>query len=309
MYRADDGTLIVVMPAASARDFTNAEAQAGGLNARVESRDIDAATISAIFERATKRDWPGASAEATYGVFFDAELGRVVIEGNGTTESFRSLLEEWPEGVEYREVDNVGRLSRWSESSPIDGGAATYAGPGYCTTGFRVLVSGVARMVTAGHCYSLGTSVWSPGNGVWMGTVTHRAPFPQRDLELIGSASYSNKIYVGGTAGVLETIIGASDPTLAYDNYCFSGHVSGERCNMNVTNLNGSFCDTAGCTNNVAVFVGPFVAQGGDSGSPFYLAHQNSTNGIRGMVFARSGSTMYAEKWSRISAAFGATVP
>ena len=75
---------------------------------------------------------------------------------------------------------------------------------------------------------------------------------------------------------------------------------------MDVSNLNAQFCDASGCTNNVAAFTGPTVAQGGDSGAPFYIT--GASVAIRGMLFARSGSTMYAERWTVIANTFGAVI-
>lgn len=311
MYREGDGRVAVVMPASTADAFTSSDASATGMRAHVVHRQIDGDTISAIMNRLAKRDWSLAPARAAFGAYFDARLGRVVVEGNAPPASFERLVAEWSGQLEYRQVDNVSRLSRRNELAPIDGGAAAWNGSGLlpqCTTGFRVSVGGLQHMVTAGHCFSVGQQIRSQGSGVSMGTVVSKALFPAQDMLLLRGAAYSTRIYVGNQTGVLENISGVANPVLTFDNYCYSGWVSAERCGNDVTNLNGMFCDP-GCTINLAVFVGPTVSQSGDSGAPFYIANSNSTNGIRGMVIARSGNTMFAHKWSTIRDWWGATFP
>lgn len=310
MYREDDGSVAVVMPASNADAFTTSEASSTGIQARVVSRQIDGETISAIMSQLAKRDWSRAPADAAFGAYFDAKLGRVVVEGNAPPAGFDALVTEWSGDIEYRQVDDVGRLSRRNELAPIDGGAAAWDGGALpdCTTGFRVSVGGQQHMVTAGHCFSLGQQIRSQDSGSSMGTVVSKALFPAQDMLLLRGAAYSTRIYVGNQTGVLENISGVANPSLTFDNYCYSGWVSAERCGNNVTSLNGMYCDP-GCTISLAVFVGPTVAQDGDSGAPFYIANANSTNGIRGMVIAKSGNTMFAHKWSTIRDWWGATFP
>lgn len=312
MYREEDGTIAVVMSASNADAFTTSEARAtAGVRARVVTREIDGEAISAIMDRLKERDWSGAPVNVAFGAYFDARLGRVVVEGNATPDAFAVLVSEWSGQLEYREVSDVGRLSRRNELAPIDGGAAVWDGSGFlpdCTTGFRVSLGGRQHMVTAGHCFNVGQQVRSQDSGVSMGTVVSKALFPAHDMLLLRGAAYSTRLYVGDQTGVLEHISGVADPTLTFDNYCYSGWVSAERCGNDVTYLFGMYCDP-GCTINLAVFVGPTVAQGGDSGAPFYVANSNSTNGIRGMVIAKAGNTMFAHKWSTIRDWWGATFP
>ncbi len=312
MYRDDDGSVVVALPASKATAFTTSDARATGLEARVVTREIDAATISAIMTRIIKRDWAGAPNSGAFGVQFDAKLGRVVIEGNAAPSAFAPLSQRgqatWNIATPRRRA--VG-LSRRNELAPIDGGAAAFDGDTSlpsCTTGFTIKVGGQSRMVTAGHCFALTEAVWSQGSGISFGTVVSRALFPAQDMEILGGAAYSQRIYVGDQTGALEQVSGVADPSLTFDNYCYSGWVSGERCGNNVTSLNAMYCDP-GCTINLAAFVGPTVAQNGDSGAPFYIANSNSTNGVRGMVVARAGNTMYAHKWSTIRDWWGATWP
>jgi hypothetical protein len=311
MYRDDDGSVAVVMPESVADAFTTADASATGMRARVVHRPIDGKAIASIMSRLAKRDWSRAPDDAAFGAYFDAKLGRVMVQGDASPGDFDALVSEWSGQLEYRQVDNVSRLSRRNELAPIDGGAAAWDGAGAvpdCTTGFRVTVNGLIHMVTAGHCFSVGQPIRSQDSGVSMGTVVSKALFPAQDMLLLRGAAYSTRIYVGNQAGVLENISGVADPSLTFDNYCYSGWVSAERCGNNVTNLNGMYCDP-GCTINLAVFVGPTVAQGGDSGAPFYIANANSTNGIRGMLVAKAGNTMFAHKWSTIRDWWGATFP
>jgi hypothetical protein len=304
-YQGATGEYVVVVPGSSASSFPAESVVDLGLDIRIESSPMEPSDVTEIMARLTQRGWHPDAPNAAFGAYFDPRLGHIVVEGSSPASVFAPLQDEFPGLITYRMTD-VQRDSRQSDSIPHKGGAAITNGGTTCSSGFTVKKSGVLYMVTAGHCFSHGTAVWSPGNGSPFGSVVNRAPFPARDLELLGGSNYTSGIYVGNLTGVVKSVTGAANPTLAFSNYCRSGQTTAESCGHSVTNLNGSFCDAAGCTNGVAVYSGGPTSSSGDSGAPFYLP--GSSVQIRGMHFARSGSTMYAEKWTTISNQFGVAI-
>jgi hypothetical protein len=176
-----------------------------------------------------------------------------------------------------------------------------------CTSGFTVKRSGGTRfMVTAGHCFTLGESIRG-GTGIDWGTVTDRAGFPAKDMELIGGTTYSGFIYVGDHVGTGVDIEGAGDP-LVSANYCVSGFEADESCGHEALALNAQACGEAGCTNNL-VRATDEVTDVGDSGAPFYF----KTNGhyyLRGLYigFSAANGVLYAHKWSTVRDTFDVTI-
>lgn len=302
--------VVVVVPASGSSTFSATEAASLGFQVRVETRNTDRNTINRILGELSDRSWHPDASRQTFGAFFDPRLGMVVIEGEGLEEVFQAIKAAFPGQILYRQA-KAERLSRQSDTVPHWGGAALTENANNtpdCTSGFTLKnTAGTRWMVTAGHCYALNTGVKSPGNNSTFGKVTNRAPFPQRDMELLGTGNYGTYVYVGNLVGTGTPTLGAGDPVLNFSGYCYSGQKTGEGCSQKVTNLNAQFCDEAGCTNNLAAFSGGPVAQGGDSGAPFLL-HGSGGVWIRGMLIAKTGATMYAEKYSTISNQFGLTI-
>lgn len=277
---------------------------------RIETRNIEKEDIARIQNLLSARSWDTAAPKQTFGSHFDPALGQVIVEGTGGVDVFAPVLSQFPGKVTYRQGD-AERLSRQSDIAPHWGGAAITDGTYACTSGFSVKnASGTRFMVTAGHCFPINDPIVSPGNGQSFGRVTNRAPFPSRDLELLGTGNYGTYIYVGDLTGTGVPVKGASDPVVGA-SYCYSGQVTAENCGEKVSDLNGQFCDASGCTSGVAVWSGGGVPGAGDSGSPFYIPGSGTVY-IRGILFAKScslfGCSMYSEKWSTIANQFGVSI-
>jgi hypothetical protein len=58
----------------------------------------------------------------------------------------------------------------------------------------------------------------------------------------------------------------------------------------------------------VIAYNGGVQPQSGDSGGPFYVRSGTADVFIRGHHIATSGSTSYAEKYSRVASRYGVTV-
>jgi len=309
-YYVDSTSATVVVVVSDSGESTLEAADLAALltQFRLESRPITNADIAAILHELGS-DGSRPVTKEPYGAYFDPSLGQVVIEASDPPDVFAAVVDKYPGKVIYREGVGGGRDSRSSDASPHKGGAKIVHVPTgtNCTSGFTVKTFGIVRMVTAGHCYAnLNMPIVSPGNGSSFGQVVARAPFPARDLELLGGATYIGRIYVGDLTGAVVNVIGAGNPVVGAQGYCVSGSWTAEHCGQTVTSLNGQLCDQAGCTNGLVVYSGGGLTGGGDSGAPFYLPTPNGVL-IRGVHIGRINS-MYAEKWSRLQDLWGALI-
>jgi hypothetical protein len=251
-------------------------------------------------ELAAKAGKPGVA----YGFYYDERTDSVVVEGNlPRTQLPKQAVAKGL--ITYKHSTDVGRESRDNDSTPHWGGSAiTRSGGVRCTSAFTVQTStGARRAVTAGHCGTVGT-VWNSGS-YYFGNMTSRASFPTWDLALLSGSTYGSYIYMGGSTGV-GTPTGAFGNPVVNVNYCTSGSTTYENCGKRVTSLSAQFCDASGCTPGLASYVGGTSTAGGDSGGPLVLKG-SSVVYPRGVHIARSGSTMYAEKWSTVASYWGVT--
>lgn len=259
------------------------------------------------------RRWVHANGpKYSFASHLDAATGRVVLKTNAPGRVTASLVGSHADVVD---VQAAGVSDVWSRKDDIPsywGGAGITASTGtpWCSSGFTVQNSvGTRFMVTAGHCFSNGTTVLTELGGRTVGTVSGRG-LPTHDMERIGGQSYSPYIYVGGTNSSSGLpVVGAGDPVEGYSNYCHSGRTTGENCGHTAQDNFAQVCTQSGCKYPVTAFTGGTIPQGGDSGSPFYVKNSTSV-WIRGMIIARSndGTTGYAEKYSRIASFLGVSI-
>ena len=251
----------------------------------------------------------------TFGSYVDATTNKIVVETDAPSDVVDSLL-----GDDGRSPKVVVRKEKikdsWSRRNDIPyywGGAGVTASVGtpWCSTGFTVQNSaGTRYQVTAGHCFSNGTNVYTENGGRWMGTVFGNglSDASKRDMELIGGSYYWGYIYTGGVdSSTGMPIVGAGDPVVGYADYCHSGRTTGEHCGHKALSNFAQVCTQSGCKYPVTAWSGGTLIQGGDSGSPFYVKNSSSA-WARGMNIATGGSTAYAEKWSRIQARYGVSI-
>jgi hypothetical protein len=226
------------------------------------------------------------------------------------------LLNEFGDAfsVDFTKDIGVRAAGRQDDAAPHIGGAAirnNNTGEG-CTAGPTVKTSdGTRYMITAGHCGVAGHTFSSSSGNYFFGTMTHRRPYPARDMAMFRGSTYRYHVYYGGTGSNHGwPVIGAGNPGTG-GAYCFSGGVTGEQCGLAVQSVTGGeLCDEDGCTRNLITARGGSAQVAlGDSGAPFYARHTgNSTVAIRGMVIGFFGPTMYAEQWAMIASQFGVTV-
>lgn len=301
---------VVVLPAtgagsrASAADFSVA-----GFGTRVHRSAVTQTAIDAVNSNIQRAVAQGTTQQYGFGSYFDLARDVMVIETDAPAEVVADLTRGFTGKVEHR-YGTVRRDTRQSDPPPFWGGASITDGGGICSSGFVVRNgAGTRFMVTAGHCFLAGAAVRSTGGGFAMGTVVNRAPFPAWDMELLGGASYGTFVYRGDLNGVGIHVVAAADPVVNFLGYCRSGQTTAENCNQRTTSLTAQLCDASGCTNDMISYNNGGLSAGGDSGAPYYIySVDNASVHIRGIHIGRIGSTMYAEKWSKISARFGVSI-
>ena len=247
----------------------------------------------------------------TFASYLDATTGRIVLKTDAPGHVVASLVGTNAGLVDTSATDISDLATRKADTTPYWGGAGITktTGTPWCSSGFTVVNAyGTRSMITAGHCFSNGTTVRTELGGLYMGTVSGNG-LPYRDMERISGSSYAGRIYSGGTnSSTSLPVHGAGDPVVGYTNYCHSGRTTGENCGHKVISTSAQVCTSSGCKSPVIAFQNGFLPQGGDSGSPFYVGDSAGGVHIRGMIIAGDGTTEYAEKWSRISSNFAVSI-
>ncbi|MDQ1658054.1 MAG: hypothetical protein QOD41_3137 [Cryptosporangiaceae bacterium] len=279
--------------------------------------------LAASAERGLADRTLAGSAAAAYAYYRDG-AGRLIVEtAPANTALTRTLRDDYGPAVTVV-PHAVSRAIRTADDGPHYGGARLHlknysAG---CSSGVTLVRAGVRHMVTAGHCYSTGTNVYS--GQFYFGLVNIRH-FPNPDLELIngnpgtsgqGAQSYGAYVYTDPSApGVAAVATRWTTPVGGY--VCTDGSYSQERCGARVATTTASFCDSDGCTYNLARAQQPgkLVAQLGDSGGPVYQKPTATTVAFQGIIVATSlnlsstsGDTVWFHTLGTIESSLGGPV-
>jgi hypothetical protein len=260
----------------------------------------------------------------TFGTYADATTGKIVIDTNAPADVVASLTSTSAKGattrgsaagvkVKVNKQRTTDLFHRRDDSPSYYGGGGLLASNSLCSAGYTVTNSSGNRwMVSAGHCYAIGTRVNTESNLRYFGTVTNRAlaSLGQTglDMELLSGSTYAGRIFTGGvTSNTSIPVVSAGSASVGFNNYCHSGRTTGENCGHTAVSTNAQVCTQTGCKSPVIAFTGGVLSQGGDSGSPFY-AKNSSGAWIRGHVIAGNGSTSYAETWNKVAARYGVSI-
>jgi len=199
----------------------------------------------------------------------------------------------------------VATYGRYGDEPPFKGGdqllGTNPAGPGRCTSGFTAhTASGAAYMITAGHCFDLG-SIVTNGN-LEYGGVDHRSfNGGNVDAELIGGKSYTGHVFTQSlTSPVLYPVKGWA--TWCQNCYLYTdGAVTGEAFDqvqdaqsgcIHITSPAYGTYYTCGIREAVSVKGPPYypACAGGDSGGPVYAYNNDGTLEAIGIVTGVSGA-------------------
>jgi hypothetical protein len=259
----------------------------------------------------------------TFGTYVDATTGDIVIDTNAPADVVSSLTSTGAKvaaraasaGVQVK-VNKQRTTDLWHRRDDVPsyyGGGGLLASGALCSAGYTVTNStGNRWMVSAGHCYAIGTRVNTESNLRYFGTVTNRALAslgqPGLDMELLSGSSYAGRIFTGGVTSTSSIpVVSAGSASVGFNNYCHSGRTTGENCGHTAVSTNAQVCTQTGCKSPVIAFTGGVLSQGGDSGSPFYAKDSRGAF-IRGHVIAGNGSTSYAETWNKVAARYGVSI-
>ena len=257
----------------------------------------------------------------TFGTYTDATTGKIVIDTDApstvvatlTSASATTQKSAATAKVQLNRVRVSDQFQRRDDTPSFYGGGGLLASNALCSAGYTVTnASGNRWMVSAGHCYAIGTRVNTESNARYFGTVTNRAlaSLGQAglDMELLNGQSYSGRIFTGGvTSSSSIPVVAAGSASVGFANYCHSGRTTGEQCGHTAVSTTAQVCTQTGCKSPVIAFRGGVLSQGGDSGSPFY-AKNASGAWIRGHVIAGDGTTSYAETWNKVAARYGVSI-
>jgi hypothetical protein len=218
-------------------------ARAVGAPTRVEQRDITKSTIDSITTAVTGRAFHADAGKHTYASYFDGPSGKVILKTDAPSSVTEALTAQFGDALDLRAGGPQLSYSRRADTTPYWGGGSIKSNGATCTSTFAVQKYGVRYMPTAGHCFTLGSNVYTSDGNAWYGSVKERASLPTWDMELIGGSSYGNSIFTGGTNSTTsKRVASAADPVVGATGYCFSGQTSGEKCNHKVESTSATVC-------------------------------------------------------------------
>jgi hypothetical protein len=254
-----------------------------------------------LSEASIRGDLDGGS----WALGLDLFSGLIRVSGSGDRSVVQPILDALGDRAYFVPMQREEPLGRLDDIPPFWGGARIVdISNRACTSGFAVrrTASGLPYMITADHCYGIGSAVKTP-NGTYVGSIDFEAPYPSRDFEFYGGVSYGGRIYLGNTLpGTEGYVVGAHDPMVG-DAICTGGSVSLEQCDKVVIALNQMKCNP-GCTYLVFTFTNGNELIPGDSGGPVY-AKSGTNVTIRGIILAKAGTTGFAQQWGTIASYWG----
>ncbi|WP_230211109.1 S1 family peptidase [Streptomyces kaniharaensis] len=258
----------------------------------------------------------------TFGSYLDPATDRIVLDTDAPANvvamltdlsGTESALVQAAGKVQVRPRTTTDAFNRRDDSPPFWGGAGIQSGGALCSTGYAVANgSGTRFTVTAGHCFSTGSTVTTESGAYTVGSVSNRhlptVTGEPVDMEAIGGQSYAGRIYTGGVySSTSIPVVAAGTAYVGYSDYCHSGRTTGEQCGHTATSINGQVCTQTGCKSPVIVYTGGVIQQGGDSGGTFY-AKNASGAWIRGHVIASNSTTGYVEPWTVVAPTLGVSI-
>jgi len=270
----------------------------------------------------TTQPWDSYIGATVLSWYVDPVSQRVVIGVSEITDALRQAAESTFGGLAVLIVGHQGTLlyDRIHDGQAYSGSDRIVTSDGnYCSAGYKayISVSGVLHygMITAGHCWSNGTTV-SQGyydcNAGYhsfgtMGKVTRRV-FGNNvtDVEFLdgtatGTSTAANMWYGSepNPCGPETSNSGPINDTGVGSNYvgesvCFDGSVTGENCNgvIDATLVCVTVQGTTSCNQDRAHSGNGSLATGGDSGGP---VEANNGHGTGVLVFGTISSVVGSE--------------
>ena len=191
--------------------------------------------------------------------------------------------------------------SRQDDNEPYAGGARIIVN-GLCTAGFSIQRTDNAvpwKLLTAGHCGPVGTSVVTPTGSVVGDVTTVQYSMNGLDVALISHRDYYWQIYAGGVDSTTFWKQAGQWFTSVGDKVSISGATTGQHNSWTVTVRDGCFTFKGGMrTCHVDQLYSPTAPlAGGDSGAPAFVL-VNSLARAAGLVLAGGGGQGFIQRIS-----------
>lgn len=282
-----------------------------------------AARALEAIQRRTERFVAEHGTEHTFASYIDADTGQIVLQTDAPDAVVDDLTRMSGEAEKraVRRADvrrtTTSDASHWHRRNDIEwywGGAGITDGGGICSSGYAVQSSsGYRYSVTAGHCFANWSQVQTESqNNTYGWAAARRLPTvtgDPMDMELVYGKNYAGRIYTGGIFSTSSAPVAAAGRAyVGYDNYCHSGRTTGENCGHTATSTSGQVCTQSGCKSPVIVYQGGNLAQGGDSGSPFYAKDYQGRAWIRGHHIAGNSTTGFAQPWTTVASEYNVSI-
>jgi hypothetical protein len=186
-------------------------------------------------------------------------------------------------GETATELPKLTSTTRIYDSSPYNGGDAITndAGRG-CSSGFGITISGTSYLLTAGHCFTVGTDIYNAryfprhgyeGDNVLMGTLLERSFSNTTGTTAVINTRGSDLIWTGTIGSSQRAVVSGSTNNPVGDQVCQSGAYSGESCGIVIQGNNTctTFTGVRLCHLIRAIkSTGGIATQTGDSGGPVF---------------------------------------
>jgi hypothetical protein len=256
----------------------------------------------------------------TFATYADPKTGNVVMQSDAPASVVASLTNLASTksaagiGVSSQRITTTDAFNRRDDIPNYYGGGGLTASGFLCSTGYAVQNSvGTRFMITAGHCFANGTTVFTESGLHTEGVVANRrlaslgnGPI---DMELLTGQGYWGRVFTGGvTSSTSAPVVAAGSAVVGFTNYCHSGRTTGEQCGHTATSTTAQVCTTTGCKSPVIAYTGGVVQQGGDSGGAFYAKDSSGGIWIRGHVIAGNSTTGFVEPWTQVAATYGVSI-
>jgi hypothetical protein len=327
--------LFVSVAAATAAALTlgTAAAQASSLApSTASSAAASAAATSSALSTIQSRIIQYVATHGTkysFGSYLDSKTGQMVLSTNAPAGVVSSLTKMTGASaaqslatsrMQVRNFVTSDTSGRRDDVPAFSGGGGITSGGTVCSSGYAVTLDSAPTtryMITAGHCYANGATVYTESGNNTYGTVSLRqlptVTGDPNDIEAIGGGVYQAQIFTGNaTANTVSAVVGAATTLNTTGGiYCASGRTTGETCAHTGVSATAVLCTSTGCKSPVYTYTGGTMPGSGDSAGPFYYHNTTSTTGtvtVVGTVLATDSVVGYVEPYAVTKAALGVTI-
>jgi hypothetical protein len=297
LYRAGGTSMVLRLPAETR--LPSLRETVGRFTVSFETSAFTKASLAAALKTVTTVIRETNNSSSSWSFSYNPESDHIEAAGAIPAEAVE-ILKSVP-NVTVTTGKGMEAQTRGSDQSPHWGGAVMTNGlyNKLCSTGFPVIGgSGTQYMVTAAHCFPLGTNVFSPDdtnyyteagiNTDQIGEIV-RYENRERDIALIGDDTYAAAVYMGNKTGTGYPISSGRDP-LVGDVLCVSGISTYQNCGKKVVSLQTTATYGGQVKEHLADYVGGKPTLGGDSGGPVVNLGA-STVGIRASHLAYNSTS------------------